>query len=51
MERPIRPQVERRKGVSLIHQPASTKRARLKWSKQDVANFVADVKNIDPFER
>jgi uncharacterized protein len=49
--RPVRPSTERRKGVSLVQQPASTKRAYLKWDRADVADFVAGVRDIAPERR
>ena len=49
--RPIRPSTERRTGVSLTHQPASTQRVHLKYEKEEVAAFVADVRDIPPEHR
>lgn len=49
--RPIRPSKDRRKGVSLRYQPASTKRVHLKYKKEEIAEFVANVKDIDAKER
>lgn len=49
--RPIRPKVERRVGVSLIHQPASPVRVNTKYSKQEIDGFVTGVKDIKPEER
>ena len=49
--RPIRPGTARRQGVSLGHQPASTQRVRLKYAKEEVAAFVASVKDIPPEHR
>lgn len=49
--RPIRPGTERREGVSIVHQPASTKRIRLKYDKDEVAEFVALVKDTPPDRR
>ncbi|MGI9301639.1 MAG: DUF1272 domain-containing protein [Gammaproteobacteria bacterium] len=49
--RPIRPSTERRKGVSLTHQPASTQQIHLKYEKEDVAAFVASVKGVAPKHR
>ena len=39
MPRPIRPKTEWRPGVSLAHQPASSQRVHLKWSRDDIAAF------------
>jgi hypothetical protein len=41
--RPIRPKAERRPGVSLVHQPASTTRRHLKYDRADIARFVQQV--------
>jgi uncharacterized protein len=49
--RPIRPKTERRPGVSLAHQPASTTRVHLKYDRADIARFSARVKDIPPAER
>jgi hypothetical protein len=49
--RPIRPRTERRPGVSLAHQPASTQWRQLKYDRADVAAFSARVKDIPPAER
>ena len=49
--RPIRPRVARRKGVGLPHQPPSTERKHMKYSREDVAAFVAGVRDIPPEER
>jgi uncharacterized protein len=49
--RPIRPKTERRPGVSLGKQPASTKRVHLKWDRAEVAEFVTGVRDMRPEER
>lgn len=49
--RPIRPVNERRKGVSLTDQPASDKRVHLKYEKDEIADFVAGVREIAPEQR
>jgi len=49
--RPVRPSTERRQGVSLGRQPASTERVRLKWERADVATFIAGVRGIAPERR
>ena len=46
--RPIRPVTERRPGVCLGKQPASTKRVHLKWPREEVAQFVRAVRDIHP---
>jgi uncharacterized protein len=49
--RPIRPKVERRRGVSLGHQPAATRRRQLNYERTEIARFVAGVRDIPPVER
>jgi len=49
--RPIRPHHARRAGTGLDHQPASTKRIHLKYAKENIAEFVASIKNILPEQR
>jgi hypothetical protein len=49
--RPIRPKTERRPGVSLHHQPGSARRVHLKWPRDEVARFAAQVKGIPPAGR
>ena len=49
--RPIRPVTERRPGVSLARQPASTQRVHLKWDRAELAEFVTTVRNVRPQER
>jgi uncharacterized protein len=49
--RPVRPKTERRPGVSLAHQPASTQRVHLKYERADIAAFSARVKDIPPADR
>jgi uncharacterized protein len=49
--RPIRPVTERRKGVCLAKQPASSKRVTLARDRQEVAEFVRSVRDISPERR
>ncbi len=49
--RPIRPATARRKGVGLPHQPASGERVHLKYGKDDVAAFAAEVRGVPPAQR
>ena len=49
--RPIRPAIARRNGVGLAHQPPSEERRHVKYSREDVAAFVAGVRDIPPEER
>jgi hypothetical protein len=49
--RPIRPKTERREGVSLSHHPASTIRKHAKYSREEISDFVASTKDIEPDER
>ena len=46
--RPIRPSQERRKGVGLLSQPASTKRVNTQYSESEIKAFSALTKNIKP---
>lgn len=50
-KRPIRPKTARRRGISLGHQPASTKRVHLKHDHAEIAAFSTQVKDIPPSER
>ena len=49
--RPIRPVTERRPSVCLDKQPASTERVRLKWSREEVAEFARRLRDIQPENR
>lgn len=49
--RPIRPHTARRPGVSLEHQPAATERAHLRWSREEVLEFSAKLRDIPAAER
>ncbi len=49
--RPIRPKTERRPGVSLGKQPASTQRRQLKYDRAAIGEFVEAVRNTPPGER
>jgi uncharacterized protein len=49
--RPIRPVTERRPGVCLAKQPASSQRVPLKWPRDEVAEFVRRVRHIKPADR
>ena len=49
--RPIRPSIDRRSGVSLKHQPASTERRQLKYSKDEISAFVASLSDVPPERR
>jgi hypothetical protein len=50
-KRPVRPKTERRPGVSLGHQPASTQRIHLKHDKADIAALAARTKDVPPSGR
>jgi uncharacterized protein len=50
-KRPVRPTSDRRPGVCLSSQPASTKRVHLKHEKSDIAAFVAKYAHIPPEQR
>jgi uncharacterized protein len=49
--RPVRPVTERRPGVCLGKQPASTKRVHLSWPRENVAEFARSVCHIAPESR
>ena len=49
--RPIRPKTERRPGVYLGKQPASTKRVHLKWDRAELAEFARSVRDVKPEDR
>lgn len=49
--RPIRPKVARREGVSISHQPASTKRVHTDYSLEELKEFSAKAKSIKPEDR
>lgn len=49
--RPIRPTLARRPGVSLTHDPASSSRKLTKYTRAQIADFVATVKDIPPHQR
>ncbi len=49
--RPVRPSTARRKGVSLTHQPPSDKRIHTKYSRDEIADFVAIVRDVAPADR
>src|SRR5580704_8566797 len=49
--RPIRPVKEWRPGVCLAKQPASTKRVHPNWQRDEVAQFIARVRPVDPASR
>ncbi|MEQ8233101.1 MAG: DUF1272 domain-containing protein [Gammaproteobacteria bacterium] len=49
--RPVRPRVARRPGVGLAHQPAGTTRHHLAWSRDEIAVFVAGVRDIPASQR
>lgn len=49
--RPVRPTTERRKGVSCANQPGSQERVHLKYDKDEIAQFVENVREIPPEQR
>jgi hypothetical protein len=49
--RPVRPAREWRPGLSLEKRPASTKRVHLSYSREEVAEFAARVRDVPPAER
>jgi len=50
-KRPIRPTTQRRKGVGLLSQPASTKRVNTSYSESEIKAFTALTKHIKPENR
>ena len=51
VQRPVRPSIEWRPGVSLGKRPASTKRVHLKWDRAELAAFVERLRTIDSADR
>jgi len=49
--RPIRPAEDVRPGLGLASRPASTERVNLSYSKEDVAEFAAKLRDIPPERR
>ena len=49
--RPIRPKIARRSGLSIEHQPPSTKRINTKYSISDLKEFSANIQQIVPEHR
>ena len=49
--RPIRPQMARRSGLSIEHQPASIERVHTKYSLEELHDFSSKTKNIAPEKR
>ena len=49
--RPIRPRIARRDGVSLAHQPASTRRVKSPYSEAQLREFANGVRDIPPEQR
>lgn len=49
--RPIRPNTARRPGVSLLSQPASTKRVNTTYSVDEIKQFSNSFKHIKPAQR
>lgn len=50
-KRPIRPALARRTGVSLAHQPASEIRVHSDYSREQLAEFSNEIKQIPPENR
>lgn len=50
-QRPIRPKVARRPGVSLVNRPASTKRVHTQYTHEEIQAFSSGIKHIKPEER
>ncbi len=50
-DRPIRPSTERRSGVSLKHQTASTKRVNTKYTREEITEFSEKARSIPAEDR
>ncbi|MGB0899329.1 MAG: DUF1272 domain-containing protein [Psychrobium sp.] len=50
-QRPIRPTVARRAGVSLNHQPASPRRVHSKYTREQMRTFSQTTEHITPQDR
>ena len=51
VSRPIRPSTARRPGVSLTHHPASTVRVHTPYSREELDQLTATVRQIKPEQR
>ena len=49
--RPIRPKTEHRAGVSLSHQPASTKRVNTRYTQDEINEFCSRLRHLAPKDR
>jgi hypothetical protein len=49
--RPIRPAKAYRKGLSLNHQPSSSKRVHTAFSKAEIIEFSNVIKHLEPYQR
>jgi len=49
--RPVRPVTQRRPGTSLVHDAASTERRHLRWEREEVARFAAELRDVPPAAR
>ena len=49
--RPIRPKTAHREGVSLGHHPASERRVHTPYSKAEIEEFVAGIREVRPDQR
>ena len=50
-ERPIRPARAYRENVSRQHHPPSKERVHTKYSDQELKEFIADIKTVEPVDR
>lgn len=50
-QRPIRPKVPKREGLSIEHQPASTRRVHTPYSSIELIAFSANIKHLRPENR
>ncbi len=49
--RPIRPGVDRRPGLSRLHQPPASDRTHAKYTREEIAAFVGPIRDIAPEDR
>ncbi len=50
-KRPIRPATERRPGLSIVHQPAGTRRRHTKYTREELIVFGEQHKHVPAEER
>ncbi len=50
-QRPIRPSIEHRKGLSIVRQSPSIKRIHTKYSDAEITSFIAPLLGVKPEQR